>query len=52
MLEGSSFDAAVVAEARRAAAEVERVMVMLDSNHTHEHVLAELRAYSPLVTSG
>jgi len=28
----------------------ERVMVVLDSNHTHEHVLAELRHYGPLVT--
>ena len=42
----------MVAEARRAAAAVERVMVVLDSNHTHEHVLAELRAYAPLVTVG
>jgi cephalosporin hydroxylase len=52
MIEGSSVDGAVVAEARRAAAAVERVMVVLDSDHTHEHVLAELRAYAPLVTVG
>ena len=45
MVEGSSLDEAAVA--RPAAAEaVERVMVVLDSNHTHEHVLAELRAYA------
>jgi cephalosporin hydroxylase len=52
MVEGSSVDKAVVAEATMAAAEVDRVMVILDSNHTHEHVLAELRAYAPLVTVG
>jgi cephalosporin hydroxylase len=28
------------------------VMVVLDSDHTHDHVLAELRAYAPLVTVG
>lgn len=52
MIEGSSSDATVVAEARRAASELERVMVILDSNHTHDHVLGELRAYAPLVTVG
>jgi cephalosporin hydroxylase len=52
MIEGSSLDAAVVAEAGRAASEIERVMVILDSSHTHDHVLAELRAYAPLVTVG
>jgi cephalosporin hydroxylase len=52
MLEGSSVDEAIVAEARSAAAAVERVMVILDSDHTHDHVLAELRAYAPLVTVG
>jgi cephalosporin hydroxylase len=52
MIEGSSLDDAVVEEARRAAATVERVMVILDSNHTHEHVLSELRVYAPVVTVG
>jgi cephalosporin hydroxylase len=52
MIEGSSVDEGVVAQARRAAAAAERVMVILDSNHTHGHVLAELRAYAPLVTVG
>jgi cephalosporin hydroxylase len=52
MIEGSSVDETVLAEVRRAADGVERVMVVLDSNHTHAHVLAELRAYAPLVTVG
>jgi cephalosporin hydroxylase len=52
MIEGSSLDDVVVARARSAAGEVERVMVVLDSNHTHAHVLEELRAYGPLVTVG
>jgi cephalosporin hydroxylase len=52
MIEGSSLDENVVAQARAAATEVERVMIVLDSNHTHEHVLGELRAYGPLVTVG
>jgi cephalosporin hydroxylase len=52
MFEGSSLDDDVVARARAAAVEVERVMVVLDSNHTQAHVLQELRAYGPLVTVG
>lgn len=52
LIEGSSVDPDVVAQAARQAARVERVMVVLDSNHTHEHVLDELRAYGPLVTPG
>ena len=27
-------------------------MVILDSNHTHAHVLSELKAYSPLISKG
>jgi len=52
MLEGSSVAPGVVAEVHRRAAAHERIMVMLDSNHTHEHVLAELEAYAPLVSGG
>jgi cephalosporin hydroxylase len=35
-----------------AAAGFKRVLVLLDSMHTHDHVLAELEAYAPLVTPG
>lgn len=48
MIEGSSIDAAIV-EQVRAIAEGKKVILVLDSNHTHEHVLEELRAYAPLV---
>ncbi|MDP3814382.1 cephalosporin hydroxylase family protein [Pseudomonas sp.] len=52
MLEGSSIDDALLEQVRRAAAKAQRVMVILDSNHTHDHVLQELQHYSPLVTPG
>jgi cephalosporin hydroxylase len=52
MLEGSSVDPAVVATVRQRAAGEPRVLVCLDSNHTHAHVLAELEAYAELVTPG
>jgi len=52
MLEGSSLDPAIVAAVTQAARGAERVLVCLDSNHTHAHVLAELEAYAPLVTPG
>ncbi|MDU9389180.1 cephalosporin hydroxylase family protein [Pseudomonas japonica] len=51
MIEGSSIDPAVV-EQVRAIAEGKKVILVLDSNHTHEHVLEELRAYAPLVALG
>ena len=51
MIEGSSIDPAVVAQVRKAA-EGKTVLVCLDSNHTHAHVLAELEAYAPLVSEG
>jgi len=52
LLEGSSLDERIIAEASRHAEQANRVMVVLDSNHTHSHVLSELLAYSPLVSVG
>ncbi len=48
LLEGSSTSESVIKEVRRQAQD-RRVLVVLDSNHTHEHVLAELELYAPLV---
>lgn len=52
LLQGSSIAASTVAAVRDAVADCERVMVVLDSDHTEAHVLAELRSYAPLVTPG
>lgn len=52
MIQGSSIDPQVVAEVTEVAAGYKNVMVCLDSNHTHDHVLNELEAYAPLVTVG
>ena len=52
MIEGSSVAPEVVALVHEAAKRYERVLVILDSNHTHEHVLAELEAYGPLTSHG
>lgn len=49
MIQGSSVAAETFAEVRQHAQGKRRVLVMLDSNHTHEHVLRELELYSPLV---
>ena len=52
MIEGSSIDPAIIAQVQDIARGYERVLVCLDSNHTHTHVLAELEAYAPLVSAG
>lgn len=52
MIEGSSLDPAIIAEVKARAESKQRVLVCLDSNHTHDHVLAELLAYAPLVSVG
>jgi cephalosporin hydroxylase len=52
MIEGSSIDPTVIERVHAIAAKHERVLVILDSNHTHDHVLAELRAYAPLTSAG
>ena len=51
MIEGSSTDEKILVEIRKMA-EGKRVLVCLDSNHTHEHVLEELQLYAPLVSVG
>jgi len=52
MIQGSSIAPEVVAQVQAAATGKQRVLVSLDSNHTHEHVLAELKAYAPLTSVG
>ena len=52
MIQGSSIAPDTVAQVHAIAADHSRVLVCLDSNHTHDHVLAELEAYAPLVSAG
>jgi cephalosporin hydroxylase len=52
MIEGSSIAAATVDQVKAHITREDRVMVVLDSNHTHDHVLAELEAFAPLVSVG
>jgi len=51
-IEGSSVDNRIVHQVAELASRYRRVMVCLDSDHTHDHVLAELEAYGPLVSRG
>jgi cephalosporin hydroxylase len=51
-LAASSIDAAIIERVRNAIRPGERVMAVLDSLHNRDHVLAELRAYGPMVTPG
>jgi cephalosporin hydroxylase len=52
MIQGSSIDLKVVNQVFDFARDKHRIMVILDSMHTHSHVLEELRLYSPLVQEG
>lgn len=52
MIQGSSIAPDVVAQVHAIAASHSCVLVCLDSNHTHDHVLAELEAYAPLTSVG
>jgi cephalosporin hydroxylase len=49
---GSSVASDVIARVRHKARSYKRILVILDSNHTHEHVLQELEAYAPLTSVG
>jgi cephalosporin hydroxylase len=52
MIQGSSIAPEVIEQVQQIAKGYERVLVCLDSNHTHDHVLAELEAYAPLTSVG
>ncbi len=52
MIQGSSIAPEIIEQVREAARGYKRILVSLDSNHTHEHVLAELEAYAPLTSVG
>jgi len=52
MIEGSSIAPEIIAQVNAYAAGYKKVLVCLDSNHTHDHALAELDAYAPLTSVG
>ena len=52
MIEGSSIAPDVVAEVKKHILNGAQTLIILDSDHTHGHVLAELRAYAPFVSVG
>lgn len=52
MIQGSSIAPEIIGQIQNRAQGHKKVLVCLDSNHTHDHVLAELEAYAPLTTKG
>jgi cephalosporin hydroxylase len=52
MIQGSSIAPEIIEQVRQVAKGYERILVCLDSNHTHDHVLAELQTYAPLTSVG
>lgn len=52
MIEGSSIAPDIIALVKAKAKDKKRILVCMDSNHTHDHVLAELEAYAPLTSIG
>ena len=52
MFQGSSIDEEMIQKVHEFAKKGKKILIILDSNHTHEHVLAELRAYACLVSIG
>lgn len=52
MIQGSAIASDVVARVQEKARDYKTVLIFLDSNHTHDHVLAELEAYAPLTSAG
>ena len=52
MIEGSSIDEEIAKQVHDFAKDKKQILIVLDSMHTHDHVLKELEFYSPLVTKG
>ena len=52
MIQGSSISPEIIAQVQDIAKDYRSILVCLDSNHTHEHVLAELSGYAPLTSKG
>jgi len=52
MIKGSSIDEEIYTKVQGIAGEFKKVLVFLDSNHTHDHVLSELEVYAPLTSVG
>lgn len=50
MIQGSSIAPEVIEQVKSIASGYKKILVLLDSNHTHDHVLAELEAYAPLAS--
>ena len=52
MWEGSSVDTGIINKVKSFVEDYKKIMIFLDSNHTHDHVLEELKAYANLVSVG
>jgi len=52
MIQGSSIAPEIIQQVHQFANKFSRILICLDSNHTHEHVLGELEAYAPLTSVG
>lgn len=52
LIQGSSIESETVGRIREEVTDCRETMVILDSNHTHDHVMSELRLYSPLIGKG
>ncbi len=52
MIQGSSISAETIAQVKEYAKNYKKILISLDSNHTHDHVLAELQAYAQLTSKG
>jgi cephalosporin hydroxylase len=52
LIEGSSTDSSTIDAVKKLIEPDQKVMIILDSNHTHEHVFNELNLYQDLVSAG